>query len=222
MVRTVRLFFNQRSNDGDFLQIISSLLCLRQQIIIQLAVEVAKQSAQGIGGFLVHIELIGVREKVAFQSADIRRAVVNEIIIKIIGLGRLKERIFGVDAVFRQQLDGLRHRIALRDRHSHCFSRHVSRAASHSNDQSTVIHFRIQFIRAHADLLFCLGKAGKQFEEPFIFDKARLFQLVSNRAYRVFRCDLHGRFRVLLIEGAQVGNQQPADACQQHGNDYYE
>ena len=56
---------------------------------------------------MAHIELIGVREEEALQSAQVLGFVVDEVVVKIAGLGGLRQGLLRVDALFRQQGDGL-------------------------------------------------------------------------------------------------------------------
>ena len=206
LVRTVGLLFNQGCNGDDLLQIIAPSLRGRQQFVVQLAVKVGEHLIQRVGGlFGVDIELVGVREEIALQPADVLGVVVDEAVIEFCGLGGLCQLLLGTDAVFRQQMDDLPDRIALGDRDTHRFGSHVAGGAAHAHDQSVVVHVGVQLIGAHADLLIRVGNAGVETEEPLVFDESRVLQLLGHRADIVLCCHLHrDRCFGSAVKGAEV------------------
>ena len=95
LVRAVGLLFDQGSDGDDLFQAVPPGLRLGQQIIVQLAVEVLDEPVQGIGGFFIQVEIIGVREQIALQTADILRVIVypSGMVMRTVSEFRLPEAL---------------------------------------------------------------------------------------------------------------------------------
>ena len=176
---------------------------------------------------MAHIELIGVREEEALQSAQVLGFVVDEVVVKIAGLGGLSQGLLRVDALFRQQGDGLADGVALRNGDGHRLRAQVAGGAAHPRDQGVVVHVGVQLIGADAHLFAGAGDGREQAEEPLVADQSGVLQLFRDAAHVVIRGDLNGDLGGggdVPAESTQVAGQQPAHASQdgrghQHAQD---
>ena len=227
LIRAVGLLLDQGGDGDDLLQGVAGLLHLGHPLLVHAADKVADQPVQGVLGVMAHIELIGVREEEALQSAQVLGFVVDEVVVKIAGLGGLSQGLLRVDALFRQQGDGLADGVALRNGDGHRLRAQVAGGAAHPSDQGVVVHVGVQLIGADAHLFAGAGDGREQAEEPLVADQSGVLQLFRDAAHVVIRGDLNGDLGGggdVPAESTQVAGQQPAHASQdgrghQHAQD---
>ena len=168
---------------------------------------------------MILVELIGVREQVALQTAGVFGIVVDEAVIVCGGPDGLQQIFFRIDALFRQQTDGLPHGIALGDGDGDSLRRQVAGGVVHAQDQRPVIHLRIQCIGADADLFVGMGDPGVELEKPLVFDQPRILKLIRHGGHAVLRRHLHrGLPQSTPVEGAEIRAQHPAHTRQNSGS----
>ena len=222
VVRAVRLFFDQGCDGDDIVQVVAPLLRLGKQIVVQLAVEVVQQTLEGPGGLThVGVELIGVREEIALQPADVRGLIVDEVVVEVIVLGGVQQRLLRGHAVFRQQRDDLPDRVALRDSDSHRVGTHIAAGILHGHDHGPVVHLGGESIGAHADFLIGVGYGRKKAEEPLVIDEPRVVELVRHGPHGVVGRNFDGGLQRLFVESAQIRCQQPAHRGQQRRQQHH-
>ena len=92
----------------------------------------------------------------------------------------------------------------------------------HSGDQRPIVHIGVELISPDTDLVLGAGDPCKQAEEPLVFDEAFILEFVGDAAHGIVRRNLNGGGVVVLVEGAKIRGQQPANACQNGGDDQHE
>ena len=177
------------------------------------------QLAQRTLGVVVLIELIGIREQIALQPGDVLGGVVNKAVVIIGGLGGFQQVFLGIDALFRQQTDGLHDGVALRDGHGDGLRRQIAGGIVHSQNQGAIIHLRVQLIGADADFPVGMGDPGVKLEKPLVLNQPRIMELFGHGGHAVLRRYLHSRlFHSAPVEGAEIRAKHPAHSCQNGGS----
>ena len=150
-----------------------------------------------------------------------RAALVDEgVVLAEVKVGNgVQQLLLGGNALLRQQIHDLLHRVTLGNGHQYqplLLSPRCLRIV-HAPHQTAVVHGGVQLVCARVDVLFGAGNDLKEHEEAPQLDKAGLFQLVGNGKYTVAFLNGHRAGLVALVQSAQVVCQKPADARQQHG-----
>ena len=221
LIRTVRLLFNEGGDDDHILHAVTHGFGLGggERILVDTVSEGIDQLTQSILGIVILVELIGVREQVALQTAGVFGIVVDEAVIVCGGPDGLQQIFFRIDALFRQQTDGLPHGIALGDGDGDSLRRQVAGGVVHAQDQRPVIHLRIQCIGADADLFVGMGDPGIELEKPLVLDEPCILELIRHGGHAVLRRHLHrGLPQSTPVEGAEIRAQHPAHTRQNSGS----
>ena len=136
LIRTVRLLFNEGGDDDHILHAVTHGFGLGggERILVDTVSEGIDQLTQSILGIVILVELIGVREQVALQTAGVFGIVVDEAVIVCGGPDGLQQIFFRIDALFRQQTDGLHDGVALRDGHGDGLRRQIAGGIVHSQN----------------------------------------------------------------------------------------
>ena len=184
-VRTVGLLFNQRSNGDDFLQVLTfhhfdHFLVFKYPII-----EIVQQTAQCTDRFFLHIKLIGIREQIALQTADIAQIFVVDkaVIFKHIIFCRFRQLFHGRNIVLRQQFDDLLYGIAFGDGDRHRRGSTCSRL--HGLLQTMIVHTGVKFVNTGIYLLCRTAEQTVEFKEEFGVNDAGFLQLLGNSSQSV-------------------------------------
>ena len=185
-------------------------------LVRDLAFKVPQELAEDIFRFVVQIELIRIREKIALEAVLIAVGkVLQEAVIKRIACRRLLELRNRRNAgLFEKRKDVLA-LVALGNRD--LGRRAQARARGHAVDKRVVVVEMVELIRAGLDLPLCMGIETVEPEQPLVLDEALLLELpayVRNR--RVFG-DSDGDFFIRLCERQHIVCQPPADDRQQNG-----
>ena len=119
-------------------------------------------------------------------------------------------------------MDDLGNGVALRNGDADGIRIQVAGGVVHTDDEGPVIHVRVQLISAGADLVLGVRHRGEQLEKPFVLDEAGILQLVRDGGDSIIRGHLNGGGDVLLVEGAQIVDEQPAHTRQDGRGDEHE
>ena len=96
LVGAVRLLLDQGGDGDDLMEAAAGCLHLLHPALVHAADEVAQQTVQRVLGVVSHIELVGIREEIALQPADVLGVAVDEVVVKVAGLCGLRQGLLRV------------------------------------------------------------------------------------------------------------------------------
>ena len=168
-------------------------------VAVDLLVEVAEHGVESQLRPGAHVELVGIREQVALQTAGVAQVVVvhKDVVLELVVGGGVRELLHGAHAVLRHQLDDLLDAVALGDGQLHRLR--LAAGGAHTADEGHIVHLRVQSEGAGVQLGLRVVEPGEQAEEPLILDEPRLLQLRGHLLHIVVGDLLDGAVLLLLL-----------------------
>ena len=219
------LLFDDGGHGNDLIQRVAAGIDIRHQLVVKLADEVGQHGVDVVHGGLFRIKGLGGGEQEALHTVHLAQHILLQEAVALeleVGAGVL-QLLTGGDTGLRQDVDDLIDGLALGDDHLDpaVLVDLVQFIVVHVLDQAAVIHIAVQLPFTRVDGLAGVEEYTAEFEEATVIDQAGFLQLLGHIAYAVALLHGDGDLHIVLVQRAQVVEQQPAHAGQQAGDQYH-